>query len=68
MTTNKLVGDILVQLEADEKNIYIPKTLVEECETNKLIAGLLVNALKQANEMTESDLKDFKEKWSKRIK
>ena len=44
------IETIKSQLLVDEKNIYIPKTLVEMCKHDKYMFGLLANAIQQKHE------------------
>lgn len=63
-----LIGDIIVRLEMDGENIYTPKDLANEATSNKLVGGLLANALIEVNRMTVEELAEFKIKWANRTK
>ncbi len=59
----QLIGDVLVQLEVDDTNIYVPRALMQEANTDKITFSLLANAIMQASEMTVSEFQEFKRKW-----
>lgn len=44
------IETIKSQLLVDEKNIYVPKTLIKMCKTDKLMFGLLANAIQQKHD------------------
>lgn len=59
-----LLGDVITRLDMDEENIYVPKSLMKDAESNKLLFSLLANALLTANEMTVTEFEEMKAKWS----
>jgi len=61
---DRVVGDIMFGFEVDEIGVYIPRSLFEEAETNSGTAGLLVNAMFLASEMTADEFNDWKKKWA----